>query len=339
MLKNKTYLSSQKQPSLASIKRRSLIQLAAVPALAYLPTSHAQTWPNRPLRLIVGYAPGGAVDAMGRLLAARLTEALGQQVVVENRTGASGMIAADTLAKSAPDGYTIMLAESSVLIAKLINPKITFDALTAFTPVAGAFYTPLMLVSNNDFPATDAKSLVRALKAKPGAYSYATPGVGTVQHLGFELLKSSTGTFAAHIPYRGASQIIPDVIGGQVQLGVLSVGAGLAQTKTGKLKAIALFSSSKFQGAEGISSLSDVMQNFNVAPNLFVVQPAGTPAELVNRLSATIKTIMESEEFSQTVIRQGVVSAYAPPTQLSNDWKQETAQWTRLIREQKIVAD
>ncbi len=319
--------------------RRSIIKWALVPALADLPAAHGQSWPSRPLRLIVGYSAGGAVDAMARLLANRLSEALGQQVVVENRSGASGMIAAEALAKSAPDGYTLMLADSSALIARLINPKVSFDALTAFVPVAGAFQAPLMVVANNDFLATDAKSLVQALKLKPGAYAYATPGVGTVHHLGFELLKSVTKTFALHIPYRGAAQIIPDVISGQVQLGVVSVGAGLAQTKAGKMKALALLSPVRLPGAESVSALADVVPGFNVSPSLFVVQAVGTPNDLVNRLSASIKTVMASDEFSQTAMRQGAVNAYAPPDQLSSNMKQEVTQWSRLIREQKIVAD
>jgi tripartite-type tricarboxylate transporter receptor subunit TctC len=323
----------------ALMTRRKLGTLMALPALAAMPSAYAQTWPSRPLRLIVGYSAGGAVDAMARLLAARLAEPLGQQVIVENRTGAAGMIAADAVAKSAPDGHTLMLADSSVLIARLINPKVTLDPSTAFSPVAGAFYTPLMVVANNDFPAKDAKTLVQALKAKPGKYSYATSGVGTVHHLGFELLKSSTGTFVVHIPYRGAAQIVPDVISGQVPLGVVSATAGLAQAKAGKLKALALLSPTRLAGTESISVLSEVVPNFNVAPYLFVLQPAGTPADIVNKLSAAIKSVMTPEEFSQTAMRQGAVRGYSTPAQLAREMSQESARWSRLIREQKITAE
>ncbi len=321
------------------LTRRDLCKLMTLPALAALPPANAQTWPNKPLRLIVGYSPGGAVDAMARLLATRLTEPLSQQVIVENRTGASGMIAADAVAKSAPDGHTLMLADSSVLIARLINPKVTFDPTTALAPVAGAFYTPLMVVANNDFPAQDAKTLVQALKSKPGKYSYATSGVGTVHHLGFELLKSATGTFVVHIPYRGAAQIVPDVISGQVPLGVVSATAGLAQAKAGKLKAIALLSPTRLAGTEGISLLSEVVPNFSVSPYLFVVQPTGTPLDIVNKLSAAIKSVMASEDFAQTAMRQGAVRGYATPEQLAREMAQETASWSRLIREQKISSD
>ncbi len=321
------------------LTRRSLGKLLALPALAAMPAARAQAWPNKPLRMIVGYSPGGAVDAMARLLAARLAEPLGQQVLVDNRTGAAGMIAADATAKAAPDGYTLMLADSSVLIARLINPKVTFDATTAFAPVVGAFYTPLMVVANNDFPANDAKSLVQALKANPGKYSYATSGVGTVHHLGFELLKSSTGSFVVHIPYRGAAQIVPDVISGQVPLGVVSATAGLAQARAGKLKALALLSPTRLPGTESISLLSDVVPNFNVAPYLFVVAPAGTPADVVSKLSETLRSVMANDDLAQTALRQGAVRGYANAAQLSREMAQETARWSRLIRDQKITAD
>lgn len=323
----------------ASLSRRSMGKLMALPALAALPAAHAQAWPSKPLRLIVGYSAGGAVDAMARLLASRLAEPLGQQVIVENRTGAAGMIAADAVAKSGPDGHTLMLADSSVLIARLINPKQTFDAMTAFAPVAGAFYTPLMVVAHNDFPAKDAKSLVQALKARPGRYSYATSGVGTVHHLGFELLKISTGTFVVHIPYRGAAQIVPDVISGQVPLGVVSATAGLAQAKAGRLKALALLSPTRLAGTEDISVLSEVVPNFNVAPYLFVVQPAGTPADIVSKLSTVIKNIMAPDEFAQAAARGGAVRGYATNTQLAREMAQESARWARLIRDQQIKGD
>jgi tripartite-type tricarboxylate transporter receptor subunit TctC len=322
-----------------TLKRRNLCKLITLPALAYLPTAKAQAWPNKPLRLIVGYSAGGGVDAMARLLASRLSGPLGQQVIVENRAGAAGMIAADGVAKAAPDGHTLMLADSSLLIAKSLNPKLILDPLLAFTPVAGAYYSPLMVVANNDFPANDAKTLVKALKAKPGDYSYATSGVGTVHHLGFELLKTSTNSFVVHIPYRGAAQIIPDVISGQVPLGVVSATAGLAQAKAGKLKALALLSPNKLAGTEGISALSEVVPKFDVSPYLFLLLPAGTASDIANKLSAAVKLVMAADDFSATAMRQGAIASYAPPAQLSREMTQETERWSRLIREQKITAE
>lgn len=173
-------------------------------------------------------------------LAAVVLPALGQQIVVENRTGASGVIAADAVAKAAPDGCTLLLGESGLLINQYLQPNLPFDPVKSFSPVAGLFTLPLILVANNDFPARTPAELIAVLKKSPGKYSYATPGIGTVQHLGFEMLKTQTGAFVVHIPYRGAAQIVPDVVGGSVPLAVLTATAALAQAKAGKMKAIAM---------------------------------------------------------------------------------------------------
>jgi tripartite-type tricarboxylate transporter receptor subunit TctC len=226
---------------------------------------------------VVGYSAGGGVDAVARLLGVRLSAVLGQQVLVENRTGATGLIAADLVAKAPPDGYTLMMGDSALLIAKLLQPKMGIDPLTSFKPVAGAFISPLMIVTGNDFPAKTPAELVTLLKAHPARYSFATSGVGTVQHLGFEMLKQSTGTFVVHVPYRGAAQIVPDVIGGQVPIGVVSATAAMAQAKAGKLRALALMNTAKLEGAEGVAPLADALPGFDVAPRIFVLAPAGTP--------------------------------------------------------------
>jgi L-rhamnonate dehydratase len=167
----------------------------AWPRALAVPTAWAQQkYPDKPIRLVVGYSAGGGVDAVARLLGTRLSTVLGQQVLVENRTGATGLIAADLVAKAPPDGYTLMMGDSALLIAKLLQPKIAIDPLTSFKPVAGAFISPLMIVTGNDFPAKTPAELVKELKAHPARYSFATSGVGTVQHLGFEMLKQSTGS-------------------------------------------------------------------------------------------------------------------------------------------------
>jgi tripartite-type tricarboxylate transporter receptor subunit TctC len=233
--------------SIWSLRRRAL--LGAGLALA-TPWAAAQAFPNKPIRLLVGYAAGGGVDAMARMLAQRLPAVLGQQVVVENRAGASGMIAAEAVARSAPDGYTLVMGESGMLITSHLQPRPGLDPIRSFTPVAGAFIAPLMIVASNNLAATTPQQLIALLKSSPGRYSYATSGVGTVHHLGFEMLKARTGTFIVHIPYRGAAQIVPDVISGQVPIGVVSAAAGMAQARSGRLRAIALMNTGKLPGAE-----------------------------------------------------------------------------------------
>ncbi|VTU20193.1 Argininosuccinate lyase [Variovorax sp. PBL-H6] len=317
--------------------RRALLALGAALLAGHANLASAQgTYPDRPIRLLVGYSAGGGVDAMARLIAPRLSALLGQQVVVENRAGAAGVIAGDAVAKAAPDGYTLLLGDSSTLIAKYMQAKLTFDPIKSFVPVAGLFKSPLLIVAGNDFPARNPRELVAALKARPGFYSFATSGVGTVHHLGFEMLKGQSGTFALHIPYRGAAQIVPDVISGQVPLGVVSATAGLAQAKGGKLRALAMMSNDKLPGAEDVAALSTAVPGVDVAPRLFLLAPAGTPAAVVDKLGEAARTAMGAPDLPQAAALQGAVPDFMPSAQLATAIAQESARWGKLISEQKI---
>ena len=315
------------------LSRRALF--AAAVAIA-APFAGAQSFPDKPVRLLVGYNAGGGVDAMARLLSSRLSTVLGQQVVVENRSGASGMIAAELVANSPADGYTLLMGESGMMITSLMQPRASLDPLKSFTPVAGAFVTPLLVVANNNLPAANPKELVSLIKSKPGAYSYATSGVGTVHHLGFEMLKAHSQAFIVHIPYRGASQIVPDVMSGQVPIGVVSAAAGLAQANAGKLKAIGLMSKGKLPGAEKVPAMADALPGFDVAPRLFVLAPAGTPAPVVAKLDEAMRKVLASADTEQAAAKAGGIAAYLPPAQLGRAMAQETADWGKLIKSQNI---
>jgi tripartite-type tricarboxylate transporter receptor subunit TctC len=316
--------------------RRAL--LAAALALA-VPLAAAQSFPNRPIKLMVGYAAGGGVDAMARLLAQRLPQVLGQQVVVENRAGASGMIAADAVARAPADGYTLLMGETGMLIASQLQPRGTLDPLKSFTPVAGTFVTPLLIVANNALPAKNPQELVALLKSSPGKYAYATSGVGTVHHLGFEMMKAQTHSFIVHIPYRGASQILPDVISGQVPIGVVSAAAGLAQARAGKVTPIALMNTGKLAGAENVPALADALPGFDVAPRLMLLAPAGTPPSVVEKLDEAVRTVLASAEVAQSASQQGAIPAYVPPGQLATVLERESSAWTRVMKAQKIGAE
>ncbi len=319
--------------------RRAICAAAVLGGLLASPAVHAQAYPNKPIKLMVGYSAGGGVDAVARLLSSRLPAILGQQVVVENRAGAAGLIAADAVAKAAPDGYTLLMGESALLIAKVLQPKMPLDPLTQFTPVVGAFVSPLVIVTGNDFPAKTPAELVALLKAQPGKYSYATSGVGTVHHLGFEMVKQATNSFVVHIPYRGAAQIVPDVISGQVPIGVVSATAALAQQKAGRLKALALMSPAKIEGAESVPPLSQAIPGFDVAPRLFLLAPQGTPPDIVEKLAAAVKTVLEMPEVGVSANAQGTLRAYMSPADLSKEMVAETARWKKLVTEQKITVD
>ena len=318
------------------LSRRAAI--AAALAMA-VPIAAAQAFPNKPLRVMVGYAAGGGVDAMARMLAQRLSPVLGQQVVVENRAGASGMIAAEAVARSTPDGYTLLMGESGMLITSHLQPRAGMDPLKAFTPVAGTFIAPLMIVANPAIPANDPKQLVALLKSSPGKYSYATSGVGTVHHLGFEMLKARTGSFIVHIPYRGAAQILPDVISGQVPIGVVSAAAGLAQARAGKVRPIALMNTARLAGAENVPPMAQALPGFDVAPRLMLLAPAGTPPAVVEKLNEAVRSVLESADLAQAAAQQGAIPAYLPPAQLAGTLAQESAEWAGLMKTQKIAAE
>jgi tripartite-type tricarboxylate transporter receptor subunit TctC len=324
------------KPSPFFTRRRALLAAALVLAA---PLAGAQSFPNRPLKLMVGYAAGGGVDAMARLLAQRLPSVLGQQVVVENRAGASGMIAADAVARAPADGYTLLMGETGMLIASQLQPRAGLDPIKSFTPVAGTFVTPLLIVANNAVPAKTPQELVALLKSSPGKYAYATSGVGTVHHLGFEMLKAQTQSFIVHIPYRGAAQILPDVISGQVPIGVVSAAAGLAQARAGKVTPIALMNTAKLAGAENVPALADALPGFNVAPRLMLLAPAGTPPAVVEKLNEAVRNVLASAELAQSAAQQGAIPTYVPPTQLANLLDQESAEWARVVKAQKIAAE
>ncbi|MGB3070588.1 MAG: tripartite tricarboxylate transporter substrate-binding protein [Ottowia sp.] len=321
------------------IRRRWLAALALASTLAPSVTWAQPDYPSRPIRLLVGYSAGGGVDGAARLLANQLSQQLGQPVVVENRAGATGQIAADAVAKAAPDGYTLLVGESALMIARALQPAQSVDPLTAFTPVAGLFVAPLVIISSGDFPARTPAELVRELKKNPGKLSYATSGVGTVHHMGFEMLKQETNTFALHVPYRGASQIVPDVISGQVQLGVVSVTAAAAQAKTGRVRALALMSRAPVAGAENIRPLADAVPGFNVEPRLYMLAPAGTPAAITARLSAAIKTALEQPETARGALAQGLPISFLNPQQAQQAMKEEGTHWLRVVRERKMTPE
>ena len=320
-----------------SMTRRAVL---AAGLAAAAPMARAQAdFPNKPIRLMVGYAAGGGVDALARMLSARLPAILGQQVVVENRAGATGMIAADAVAKAPPDGYTLLMGESGLLIAPHLQPKSAVDTLKVLMPVCGTFIAPLMIVVNNSVAANNPRELIALLKKSPGRFSYATSGVGTVHHLGFEMMKARSGVFVVHVPYRGAAQIVPDVISGQVPIGVVSAAGGLAQAKAGRLRAVGLMSAAKLPGAENVPAMAEALPGFDVAPRLMLLAPIGTPPAVIEKLDAGVRTVLASADLAQAAASQGAIPAYMAPGALAAEMQRESAEWGRLIKAQKITGE
>ena len=300
--------------------------------LAFTGLAFAQTYPAKPVRMVVGYSAGGGADALARLVAARMSESLGQQVFVENRPGAGATIAASAVASSAPDGYTLFFADTALLIAPSIYQKLGFDPVKSFAPVSGACTTPLVIVVNTALQAQTIGELIALLKAEPGRQSYGSPGIGTVHHLAMETFKHQAGVSMQHVPYKGASAIIPDVISGQIQIGIISAPPALAQAKAGRLRPLALTSPGKVAGADW-PALADTLPGFDASPRLFILAPAATPETVVSRLNAVLKTVLSSKDLLDAFAAQGASADWSTPQQLGARMAEEARRWAQIAKD------
>ena len=296
----------------------------------------AQDYPSRPVRLLVGFPPGGGMDTIARIIAPKLQESLGQPFVVENRTGAAGALAADALVKAAPDGYVLLLAESGALVVPAINPKVAYDPVKQFAAIGGVCSLPLALVSSPSFPASNARELIAVLKANPGKYSYASPGVGTLQHLAFELFMRTAGVQAVHVPYKGATAMMPDLMSGQVPIGVVSALAGVSQARGGKIRALAVTSAQRLPNAPEIPALAETIPGFEAAPNVFVVAPAGFANE---RLSGAVRRAVASSDVQESFAKQGATPMPLDPRELTERIAAETRRWAAVVKDAGIKAE
>lgn len=308
-----------------------------VALLALLPVlSFSQEYPARPVRILVGYAPGGGMDTIARIVAPKLSESLGQQFVVENRPGASGGVAAEALSKSTPDGYVLMLAESGTLALPAVNPKVSFDPVKQFAPVGGVCMLPMAFVVNPDFPARTTQELIGHLKSNPGKFSYASPGVGSLQHLAFELFKRSAGVDALHVPYKGATAMMPDIMSGQVPIGVISALAALGPTKAGRIRTLAVTSPQRLPSAPEWPAMAETLPGFSAAPNVFLVAPAATPPAVVQRLAASLRSGMTSKDVEESLAKQGATATPSSSAELASQIAEEVKRWATVVKEAGI---
>ena len=307
--------------------------LAGTVLLGSTVLASAQPYPSRPIRMFVGYAAGGGADALARLTATQIGETLGQTVVVENRPGAGGTVAADALAKAPADGYTLYFADTAVLIAPAVYASVPYDPVKSFAPVAAVATLPLVVVTNPQVPARTAAELIALLKANPGKYSYGTPGIGTVHHLAMELFRKQGGFDYVHIPYKGATAFIPDLVSGQLPIGILSAPPALAQVKAGKVRAIAVTSPVKVTGATEWPALADTLPGFDASPALFLLAPAGTPAAVVYRLEAAVKAMHARPAVLDTLAAQGAIPMQAGTDELGKFIASEVRKWSAVAKE------
>ncbi len=319
---------------LDSIKRFGCALLVASAS-----ASLAQPYPSRAVHLVVGIAPGGGLDGGARLVASKLSDVLGQPFLVENRPGAGGTIAAALVAKAPADGYTLLFGTPTLFIAPVLYEKLGFDPVKSFAPIGTAGSELLLIVANPSIPARNAAELIALLKANPGKYSYGTPGVGTVHHLAMEMFKKQAGVDVVHVPYKGAAPIVPDLISGVVPLAVMSMTTALPQAKAGKLKPIALTSPLRVAIAPDWPPLAETLPGFDAAPTRFVLAPAGTPAEVVNRLADALKAVLEMEEVKKIFASQATSGEFIGPAALAAKMRADFAKWTAAAKDSAARAE
>lgn len=301
----------------------------------------AQDWPARPIKLIVPFTPGTGQDIIARTIGPKLTERLGQPVVIENRPGASGNIGTELVAKAPPDGYTIMITASPVVFNPLIYQNLGWDPFRDLAAVANLTDGYLALVVGNGVAASNVKEFVALLKARPGQLSYSSPGVGTPQHLTGELFKVATGTFMLHVPYRGSAGAVTDVIGGAVEAMFMPVHTVLPQVKQGRLKVLGLAYDKRVAAAPEVPTIHEAggPRDVNASVWYAVFTTGKTPPDVVNKLSATLRDIVRQPDVADTLNKQGLTVNYMNPQELTAMMRRETERWSKIVKEKGLKGE
>ena len=321
---------------LLSRERRRLFAALSAAALATLssPFAQAQPWPSKPITLIAPYPPGGGVDTVARLLAERLAARLGQPVNVDNKPGAGATLGATALARSAPDGYTLMLGSIvDYAIAPHVHKALAFDQQRDFVPVVEAGFGTVALVVNADLPARNLAELIALAKAKPGELSYASTGVGGLQHLNAEMFKQMTGIDLVHVPYKGTSQLLPDLISGRIPLAIDSIPAHLPHVKAGKTRALAVGSRTRSSVLPDVPTMAEAgLPGYETATNYTLFVPAKTPAAIVARLNRDTNAVLQLPEVVEKLTSLGIVVTGGTTEAAVARTATETAKWDGVIR-------
>lgn len=320
--------------------RKHFLALAAV--IAALPLAvHADAYPNKPIKLIVGYPPGGFTDVAARLIANDLQKRIGQPIVIENKAGATGTLGADAVAKAAPDGYTLLLAhQNSNAVAPALFPKLPYDVIKDFTPIARIASTPLLLIVNPKVPAKDVKTLVQLAKKDPTALRFASSGNGSSQHIGAAMFMKATGVQMTHIPYKGSSQALTDLLSGQVEVNFDSPPPTLQYIKSGKLKALAITSSARSPLLPDVPTMGEAgVPGFEFTQWFGVVGPAKLPADIVHKLNEAINAVLKSPDVREKLAALGATPLGGTPEEFAAVIKSDTARFAQVVKDAKITID
>ena len=311
-------------------------------AVAVFPTgAQGQAWPTKPIRMIVPFAAGGAVDVTGRIVAQGLSARLGQQVIVDNRGGAGGIVGVDSVAKSAPDGYTIVMGTAGTMA---INPhmysKMPFDPIKDFVAITPAGQALNALCVHPSLPAKSVKELIALAKAQPGKLNFATGGIGASDHIATELFMSLAGVKMIHVPYKGGGPAMIDLLGGNVDLGFSTVATAIGPVKAGRLRALGVTSSKRFELLPEVPTIAEAgVPGYESVAWYGLFAPAGTPADVVRKLNETTVAVLQMEDVRRRLTESGVLPVSSSPEAFATYVVAETARWGKLIRANNIKAD
>jgi len=306
----------------------------AVALLAMPVAAMGQAYPSKPIRLIVPSTPGGSVDTLARTIGPKLSERWGQQVVVDNRAGAGGIIAAELTAKAPPDGYLLMLGTVASLGTNVsLHKKLPYDPLKDFAPVTLVATQNLMLLVHPSVPAKSVAELVRIAKSKPGQLSFASAGNGTGSHLSGELFKQLAGVDILHIPYKGVAPAMVDVISGQVAINFPSILTALPHARSGRVRALAVTGASRTRAAPELPTMQEAgIRNYESATWYGIVAPTGTPQEIVTKLSAEVAALLKQPETHERLSREGADPVGSSPQEFGRFMQMEIEKWRKVIR-------
>jgi tripartite-type tricarboxylate transporter receptor subunit TctC len=314
--------------------------VAALTAVAFSAVLHAQTYPNKVIRIVVPYPPGGGADITARPIAQMLSERWGQPVVIENRGGASGMIGADIVAKAPPDGYTIMVSASAeVALNVALFPKMPYDPVRDFAPITLATVTPLALVVHPSVPVKSVKEYIAFAEAKPGSLTFGSAGTASPHHFAGEWLKMLTKIDIVHVPYKGMAPAIIDLLGGQIASGFVTLLPALQHVKAGKLRALAVTTPQRALLLPDVPALAETLPGFDISQWNAVWAPAGTPKDVLDKLSTEIRRIVQSPDYKARMAEQGSEAIGNSPSELAAFQKAEIDKYRKIAQQANIKAD
>ena len=314
--------------------------LIAILSLAFVVNASGQdAWPTRPVRMILPFPPGGGTDILGRLIAERLSASIGQPVVTENRGGAGGNVGAEAAARSAPDGYTIVLVAPSLAISPTLYSKINYDPVKDFAPISLVATVPNVMVTQPSLPG-ELQEFIAFAKAKPGALNFGSGGAGTSNHLAGELFNLVTGTKLVHVPYKGVNLAMQDVLAGNVHLVFIGIPAAAPHIKAAKLRALAIVAPQRSNALPDVPTVAEAgLKDFEVTTWYGILAPAGTPQPVVRRLNAELVRVMHAPEMRDKLTATGTEPLTSTPEEFAAYIKREIAKWGDVIRKAGVKAD